>query len=259
MSDTVLQQLDAGVLELILNRPEKKNAFSNEQWAALAAALDAARENPAVACVLLRGAGGNFSSGVDLSAFSAGAGADNPFLETQRAVFDFDKPLVAAAQGVAVGGGATLLLHCDLIYVAPSLRLRFPFVSLALVPEFGSSYLLSASIGARRAAELMYTARWLSAQDALDYGIATAIVDDDEIVAQARDRALEIARWPVRALQETKSCLKAPQREALLAAAERERAGMMRLAGSAENIEAIRAIVERREADFAQFRERARG
>lgn len=257
MSDTVLSDGADGVLELMLNRPSRKNAFSNEQWLALAEALDTAREDPAVACVLLYGADGNFSSGVDIAAFSRREAEDgDAFLAAQRAVFDFDKPLVVAAQGVAIGGGATLLLHADLIYVAPSLRLRFPFVSLGLVPEFGSSYALGAMIGARRAAELMYGARWISAQEALDYGIATAVVADADLLAHARTKAREIARWPVPALQETKRCLKAPHRQALAAAAALERAGMMKLAGSAENIEAITALHERRAPDFARFRKR---
>jgi len=255
MSDTVLQQLNDGVLEIILNRPARKNAFSREQWLALADAINAARENPAIACVLLTGAGGNFSSGVDLSDFGGGdPSEEQPFYKTQRAMFAFDKPIIAAAQGVAVGGGATLLLHCDVIYVAPSLRLRFPFVNLGLVPEFGSSYTLSAMIGTRRAAELMYTAEWVNAQKALDVGIATAVIDDVEILTHARAKAHEIAQWPVRSLQETKRCMKAAQIDGLKVAGDIEQAGMMKLAGSPENIEAITAFIEKRPPNFAQFR-----
>jgi enoyl-CoA hydratase/carnithine racemase len=255
MSDTVIQQLGDGVLELTLNRPARKNAFNREQWLALADALNDARDNPAVACVLITGAGGNFSSGVDLADFGAGdPDEEQPFYRTQRAVFDFDKPLLAAAQGVAIGGGATLLLHCDVIYVAPSLRLRFPFVNLGLVPEFGSSYTLAAMIGTRRAAELMYTARWLTAQQALDYGIATAVIDDADLVSHARATAQEIAQWPVRSLQETKRCLKAAHTQALRVAGDIEQAGMMKLAGSPENIEAVTAFIEKRAPNFAQFR-----
>lgn len=255
MSDTVQQQFNDGVLEITLNRPARKNAFSREQWTALADAMNAARENPAVACVLLVGAGGNFSSGVDLADFGGGdPGEEQPFFKTQRAMFAFDKPIVAAAQGVAIGGGATLLLHCDVIYVAPSLRLRFPFVNLGLVPEFGSSYTLSAMIGTRRAAELMYTAQWVDAQKALEVGIATAIIDDATIVDHARAKAREIAQWPVRSLQETKRCMKAPHLAGMLAAGELEQAGMMKLAGSPENIEAVTAFIEKRSPNFAPFR-----
>jgi len=255
MSDTVLQQLNEGVLEITLNRPARKNAFSREQWVALADAMNAARENPAIACVLLTGIGGNFSSGVDLADFGGGdPNEEQPFFKTQRAMFAFDKPLVAAAQGVAVGGGATLLLHCDVIYVAPSLRLRFPFVNLGLVPEFGSSYTLSAMIGTRRAAELMYTAEWVSAQKAFEVGIATAVIDDAEILEHARAKAREIAQWPVRSLQETKRCMKAAHIEGMKAAGEIEQAGMMKLAGSPENIEAVTAFIEKRPPNFGQFR-----
>jgi enoyl-CoA hydratase/carnithine racemase len=255
MSDTVQQQFNDGVLEITLNRPARKNAFSREQWTALADAMNAARENPAVACVLLTGAGGNFSSGVDLSDFGGGdPNEEQPFFKTQRAMFAFDKPVVAAAQGVAIGGGATLLLHCDVVYVAPSLRLRFPFVNLGLVPEFGSSYTLSAIIGTRRAAELMYTAEWVNAQKAFDVGIATAVIDDAEILEHARAKTSEIAQWPVRSLQETKRCMKAPHMAGMQAAGGLEQAGMMKLAGSPENIEAVTAFIEKRAPNFAQFR-----
>jgi len=254
MSETVLQQLKDGVLEITLNRPARKNAFSREQWTALADAMNAAKDNPAVACVLLTGTGGNFSSGVDLSDFGGGdPNEEQPFFKTQRAMFAFDKPLLAAAQGVAVGGGATLLLHCDVIYVAPSLRLRFPFVSLGLVPEFGSSYMLQAMIGSRRAAELMYTAEWVTAQKAFDVGIATAVIDDEMILDHARAKAREIAQWPVRSLQETKRCMKAPHAQSLVSAGELEQQGMMRLAGSPENIEAVTAFLEKRAPDFSKF------
>ena len=102
------------------------------------------------------------ASGVDLADFGESEG-EHPFNACARKLVNFDKPVVSAAKGVAVGGGATLLLHTDVVYVGESLRMRFPFTSLGLVPEWGSSYQLQAVIGARRAAELMYTSEWLDA------------------------------------------------------------------------------------------------
>jgi enoyl-CoA hydratase/carnithine racemase len=253
VSDTVLQALDDGVLTLTLNRPARKNAFSREQWAAFADALEAAQQDSRVAVVLLTGAAGNFSSGTDLTEF-ADAGAEHPFARCARAVCGFDKPLVGAATGIAVGGGATLLLHCDLLYVGEGLRMRFPFVNLGLVPEFASSYRLQAAIGPRRAAELLFTAQWITAARALETGMATAVLPDAELADHALARAREIAVWPVRALQETKRTLLAAHRSGLEAALRVEDEGMMRCVGSPENNEAIAAFLEKRPADFRKFR-----
>lgn len=253
MSDTVLQQLSEGVLTLTLNRPSRKNAFSREQWSTFAEALEQARENPAVAVVLLCGAGGNFSSGTDLNEFSEADG-EHPFARCAAIVCDFDKPLIGAAAGIAVGGGATLLFHCDILYVGESLRMRLPFVSLGLVPEFGSSYQLQASIGTRRAAELFFTAEWIDAQRALQTGIATAVVPDAALLEHAQAKAGQIARWPTSALQQTKRILKQAHHAGLQAALAAEADGMSRTVGSPENIEAISAFIEKRAADFSKFR-----
>lgn len=248
MSDTVLQHREGGLLILTLNRPAKKNAFNREQWAAFRDALLAAGCDDSVRAVLVTGAGGNFSSGVDLNDMaSADAGVEHPFESCARAVAFFEKPLIGAASGVAVGGGATLLLHCDVIYVGESLRMRFPFVNLGLVPEFASSYMLQAIIGARRAAELMYTAEWINAQRAVEAGIATAAFSDDVLMDHALAKAREIAQWPLNALRETKRTLKAHQREGLERGFEVESAGMMKQAGSPENIEAVMAFLEKRQ------------
>lgn len=256
MSKEILGQLyDEGVLHLQFNRPEKKNAFNRPAWRTLADQLNQAKDNPAIACVLLSGAGKDFSAGMDLSDFAGGDDAqEHPFYAAQQAVIDFDKPLIAAAKGSAVGGGATLLFHCDIVYVGESLKMRLPFVNLGLVPEFAASYMLQAVIGARRAAELFYTAEWINAERALECGIATAIYADDILDSQAMIKAQEIAQWPVRALQETKRCLKAAHQDALAKAMIIERAGMDKLAGSPENIEAVMAFMEKRPADFKQFR-----
>jgi enoyl-CoA hydratase/carnithine racemase len=253
MSNTILKEFIDGVLLITLNRPQRKNAFSGESWLALAATLDSAREDSRVACVVLVGAGDDFSSGMDLADFSSGDGnpaEEQPFYQAQRAVLDFDKPMIGAAKGIAIGGGATLLFHCDLVYVGQSLRMRLPFVSLGLVPEFASSYLLQANIGAQRAAELMYTAEWIDADKAVDVGIARQKYPDSELLQRALEKAREIAQWPVRSLQETKRCMKVAHAPALEAAVQLEKEGMEKMAGSPENVEAVMAFLEKRKADF---------
>jgi enoyl-CoA hydratase/carnithine racemase len=254
MSDTVLQQLDDdGVLLITLNRPQRKNAFSNEQWLAFRDALQAADKNPAVACLVITGAGKDFSSGVDLNDFSEADG-EHPFAISAKALVDFDKPIVSAAKGVAIGGGATLLLHTDVIYVGKSLRMRFPFTALGLVPEWGSSYQLQAIIGARKAAELMYTSEWINADKAVSLGIASAQFADEDVLEQSMIKAREIAQWPVNSLVETKRLMRSVHRAAIHSAMGGETEGMARLAGTPENIEAVVAIMEKRKPDFKQFR-----
>lgn len=253
MSDTVLKELSDGLLTLTLNRPEKKNSFNNEQWRAFTAAILDAQVDDHVSCVLVTGAGKDFSSGVDLSSFGEDDGGEHPFEACARAVTGFDKPLVMAAKGVAVGGGATLTFHADLLYVGESLRMRLPFVNLGLVPEFASSYMLQQNIGAQQAAELFYTAEWIDAARAVETGIAARAYADDELLERATEKAREIAQWPVNSLRETKRTLKIVHEQGIKAALAAEHDGMQAQAGSPENIEAITAFMEKRQPDFRKL------
>lgn len=251
MSDLILTENRDGVLVVTFNRPEKKNAINTQMWVDLRETFKAAAADDDVVCVLLCGAGDNFCSGVDLSSFGdVGEGEEHPFESAARAVVEFDKPLVAAAQGVAIGGGATVLFHADIVYVGESLRMRLPFASLGLVPEWGSSYMLQANIGAQRAAELFYTAEWVDADKALEVGIAAAVLPDVDLFDHALSKAREIAQWPVNSLREIKRSLRLHHLESIDAAIVAEQAGMQRQAGSPENIEAITAFIEKRPPDF---------
>lgn len=241
-----------GVRLLTLNRPAKKNAINNALWLALRDAFTAAEADPAIRCLVLTGAGGNFSAGVDLSSFGdSPAEGEHPFNSCARAVAGFGKPWIGAATGVAVGGGATILFHADVCYVGESLRMRLPFAALGLAPEFASSYMLQANIGAQQAAELFYTAEWIDAGRAVSTGIAARSFPDEELHEAALAKAAEIARWPVSALKEIKATLRHPHRQAIADALALEDAAMTRLAGSADNIEAITAFLEKREPKFS--------
>ena len=253
MTEQLSSENRDGVLVVTFNRPEKKNAINTAMWVALKDIFRAAAEDDAVRCVLLCGAGDNFCAGVDLASFGeTGPDDEHPFEAAARAVVEFDKPMVAAAQGVAVGGGATILFHADIVYVGESLRLRLPFASLGLVPEWGSSYMLQANIGAQRAAELFYTAEWVDANKALDCGIAAAVLPDHDLFEHAYNKAREIAQWPVNSLREIKRSLRIHHLPALDTAISAEQAGMERQAGSPENIEAITAFMEKRPPNFGK-------
>lgn len=253
MSNTVLKELNDGILLLTLNRPEKKNSFNVEQWTAFAAELDAARVDDDVNVVVITGAGSDFSAGQDLR--DAGVpGALQAYRITERAVVDFDKPLIAAAKGVAVGGGATILFHSDVLYVGESLRMRLPFNSLGMAPEFASSYMLQMLIGPQRAAELLFTTEWIDADKALETGIAARKFKDDELLQKAMAKAAEIAQLPLSSLLETKRCLKVAHKAGIEAALKVEQEAMDRLAGGPASIEAMMAFMEKRKPNFRNLK-----
>ena len=238
--------LEHRILHIRFNRPEKKNAFNRAGWLGLRDALVRAREDDDVSVVVLSGAGKDFSAGVDLTDFAGDPNEQPPFEQMMDELCKLDKPLLAAAKGVAIGFGATALFHCDVVYVGESLRMRLPFVNLGLVPEAASSYLLQVMIGSRRAAELFYTAEWIDAARALEAGIATRVLADDELLTITLEKAAEIAQWPMRSLRATKRCLMEAHRAGIAAARKAEMDGMVQQAGSPENVEAIMAFMEKR-------------
>ena len=239
---TVLEETRDGVLLLTLNRPQRRNAFNDQQYDDVRTALAEAQEDADVRVVVITGAGGAFSAGQDIDEMGSGRGF-TPFVD-QLCVFD--KPLIAAVNGVAVGIGLTMLPHCDLVYVGESARLRAPFTALGLVCEAGSSLLLPLVIGAQRAAELLFTAQWIDAEQAVDLGLAARLFPDQELLPAALATAREIAAQPPTAVQQTKRLLLATRLEALHAARAREDAVQARRLGSPENVAAIRAFQQKR-------------
>jgi enoyl-CoA hydratase/carnithine racemase len=245
---------DDGVLTVTFNRPQKKNAFNRALWLGSRDALNQAREDDRVSVAVLTGAGEDFSAGVDLTDFGGDEDEPQPYDLFMEALCAFDKPLLAAARGFGIGGGATILLHCDVVYVGQSVRLRFPFANLGLVTEFAASYLMPAVLGLQQASELLFTAEWIDADRALQTGIAKAVFPDHELLQKAQEKAREMAQWPLSALREIKRCLKLPHEAGIKAALAAEREGMRKLAGSPENIEAVTAFLEKREPDFKKLK-----
>lgn len=248
--ETVLESLAGGVLRLTLNRPAQRNAFNTIQWRELRAALADARANDAVRAVVLTGAGGAFSAGQDLSEMAqsttAPAGGEHPFGAFLDELCAFDKPLVAAVNGVAVGIGLTILLHCDFVYVAEGARLRAPFVTLGVVPEAASSHLLPLLIGWRATQELLFGDGWLDAERAAELGLANRLCAPGELLAIADAKAAALAALPPEALRHTKRLLLATRDAEVRAARAREDAAFRVRVGSPENLEAVRAFFEKR-------------
>jgi enoyl-CoA hydratase/carnithine racemase len=244
---------DDRVLRVTLNRPTKKNALSRAMYVTLTAALAEAEANAAIRVVLFSGGSAAFTAGNDVNDFLA-AGRDlKPATQFIAALSQATKPMVAAVNGVAVGIGATMLLHCDLVYVGRSASLAFPFLNLALIPECGSTALLPAAIGLPRATRLLYFGETISGDEAARLGIATEAVDDDKVQGHAAARAHLLAQRAPQALMLTRALLRRPFAGALADATQRELEGFARLLDSAEAREALTAFKEKRPPDFSKF------
>jgi enoyl-CoA hydratase/carnithine racemase len=244
---TVLQiEDDGGARLLTLNRPEAKNAFNEKLWNATSDALEAALDDDDIGCVVITGAPGAFSAGADLAEMAdppeIPEGAQRGFYRFMDVIEAFDKPLVAAVNGVAVGIGLTLLPHCDLVFIARSARLRAPFVNLGVTTEAGSSASLAATMGWHDAAYAIFTAGWIDAETALRSGLAWRLSDDDQVVGDAMEVAREIGAMPVNALRTTKR-LMIESRGGWREARRREDEVFPSLIGSDENIAALTAFL----------------
>ena len=253
MPDDVEVTRDDRVLRVTLNRPTKKNALTRAMYAALAAALAQAEADAAVRVVLFSGGSGAFTAGNDLNDFLA-AGRDltaaTAFI---TALSQASKPMVAAVNGVAVGIGATMLLHCDLVYVGRTASISFPFLNLALVPECGSTALLPAAIGLPRATELLYFGEMTSGEEAAHMGLVTAAVDDEKVQEHAAAQARRLAERAPRALMLTRALLRGPFASAIAEANRRELEAFARLLDSVEAREALTAVKEKRPPDFSKL------
>lgn len=251
--ETVIEELKDGVLLVTLNRPRQRNAFNRAMWRDAGDALGDARSNDEVRVVVVTGAEGAFTAGQDLREMGSpsGEGEDNGFGRFMDRLCALDKPLIAAVNGVGVGIGLTLLLHCDYVYIARGARLRAPFVTLGVVPEAASSYLLPAVIGYRRAIDLLFESDFIDAERTVELGIATQLCEPDELLPAALERARRLAAKPLGALRYTKRLLLATREEQVRAARAREDEAFGVRVGSPENVEAIRAFVEKREPDFS--------
>jgi enoyl-CoA hydratase/carnithine racemase len=209
MQDHVVFEKAEDIAVVRLNRPEKKNALTLAMYRGLIDALEQTESDDGVRVILITGTADCFTAGNDLADF-ASASSDGPrdavfFLEKLRAA---QKPVIAAAEGLAIGIGTTMLLHCDLVYAGASARFQLPFVSLGLCPEAGSSVILPAMVGHQFAAELLFFGEPFTAEQARDYGLVNQVRPDGEVFQFAMSRARQLAAKPVPALRATKALLR---------------------------------------------------
>ena len=256
MSDIITEH-SGSILRIQLNRPAKKNAMTSSMYVTLADLLNDAAKDEEVRVVLWQGAGDSFSAGNDVEDFlknPPGPG-ESPQARLMNALINFDKPLVAAVQGAAIGGGTTMLTHCDFVYAAESAKFQMPFINLGLVPEFGSSYSLPMRIGHLRAAELILLGLPFDARRAAELGLVTRVVSDEKLMATATETANKLAQKPIGALRASKRLLKLSSREQLEQAIKLEGEEFALRVRSAEAREAFTAFIEKRPADFTRIKQ----
>jgi enoyl-CoA hydratase/carnithine racemase len=254
----VLRCEDRDRIRLVtLDRPEALNAFNDDLYDAVRDALLDAAERPELAVVVVTGQGRAFSAGQDLEELASPRrhddGLPHGFPSFIEAVATFQKPLVAAVNGIGVGIGMTMLPHCDLVLMAEDARLRAPFVRLGVTAEAGSTLLLPAVIGWGATAHLLYTAAWLDAERAVELGLAWRKLPAESLLGEALALAGEIAAMPVASLVATKKLLLAARQGAVRTALDREDQVFAGLAGGPANREAIAAFRERRDPDFTKL------
>jgi enoyl-CoA hydratase/carnithine racemase len=244
-----------GVATIEIARPEKKNALTMAMYEAMADALYDAQLDSSVRAVLITGQPGIFTSGNDLEDFMKRPpqDMDSPVFKFMKALLDCEKPVVAAVTGAAIGIGTTMLLHCDLVYVADDARLAMPFVGLGLVPEYASSLLIPKLVGHVKATELLLLGDPFTGPQAVEFGIANAVLPAAEVVSHARRMAERFTQLPPGAVKDSKRLMRAPAAEQVMSVIQSEAALFGQRLRSPEAREAFQAFFEKRKPDFSKF------
>jgi enoyl-CoA hydratase/carnithine racemase len=236
------------VARVRFDRLDKKNAITAQMYLQLAEALAAADADREVRAILLHGSADCFTSGNDVGDFleRPPAGEGSPTWRLFEVMPSLSKPVVAAVGGPAVGIGATMLLHCDLVYAAPNARFQLPFVPLGIVPEFGSTFLLPLLAGYQRAAELLLLGQPFTAQKAYEAGIVTAVVPQENLLQEAEKSAAALAALPAESIRLTKRLMKARYRQTVAETIAEEGRIFRERLNSPEAKQALSAFLEKR-------------
>lgn len=216
MTEHILIERRGAVQIIRMNRPDKKNALTRAMYAAFSAALRAADADPEIRVNVVFGVPGAFSAGNDLADFMAvamGGDGGGEVWDFLLALAESEKPLVSGVDGIAVGIGTTLNLHCDLTFATPRTVFKTPFVDLGLVPEAGSSLLAPALLGRQQAFALLGLGEGFSAERARDAGMIYAVVEEERLEAETLAAAEAIAAKPPQALKISRDLMRAPRDE----------------------------------------------
>lgn len=255
MSSHIECEREGGVALVFIRRPERKNALTAAMYTALATLIARLDDDPEVRVLLIAGTDDCFTAGNDLTDFVTHppTGPDSPVFRFLATLAACRKPVVAAVNGVAVGVGTTLLLHCELIYAAEDARFQMPFVNLGLCPEAASSLLLPRLVGYPRAAEWLLLGEPFDAEQAFEAGLINAVLPREMVLVTALERAQALAERPAAAVRLTKALLKQRDAAAVQAALVEEGRAFVARLGSPEAQEAFAAFAEKRKPDFSRF------
>jgi len=244
-----------GVASIEIARPEKKNALTRAMYQEMADALVAVNSDKSVRAVLIQGQPNIFTSGNDIEDFMSSPPRDEeaPVFQFMRALVGCEKPVIAAVNGAAIGIGTTLLLHCDLVYVADDARLAMPFVGLGLVPEFASSLIVPRLLGHAKAAEKLLLGDPFTGADAAECGIANAVLPAAEVANHARRVAERFNTLAPSAVRESKRLMRRHSAEQVQETIKVEAEIFGARLRSPEAMEAFQAFFQKRAPDFSKF------
>lgn len=257
-SPPILSTRDGGVLTLRFNRAEKKNAMTQVMYAALVEAINAAATDTSVRVLVIASSGDSFTAGNDMVDFmkvatSGGGGGDSAVIRFMNALAAFPKPVVAAVNGLAIGIGVTLLLHCDLIYAGEGSRFTMPFVNIGIVPEYASTYLMPRIMGHARAMEMVLLGEPFSAAHAKECGLVNEVLPNAQVEARAMERAQKLASQPPNAIRTAKRLMKRWTERTVADAIPLEAFQFVPMLSQPEAQEAIGAFLQKRKPDFSKF------
>jgi enoyl-CoA hydratase/carnithine racemase len=253
MSD-ILTHIDAGVMTITFNRLDKKNSITSTMYAAMAEALAQAGADPAVRVVVFQGHESIFSAGNDIGDFlnQPPTTQESPVFRFLRGIATFEKPLLAAVAGPAVGIGTTMLFHCDLVYAGDNAAFSMPFVNLGLCPEAASSLLAPRMFGYHRAAEALLMGEPFFAEAAQEVGLVNRVVPPTEVNGYAQAQARKLAAKPLTSLIATKRLMKGDT-QAVLQKMDEEGQSFGRMLREPAAKEAFGAFMEKRKPDFSKL------
>lgn len=255
--ENVVVETKDRIVTLRINRPDKKNALADRIYRALASEIRKADADEDVRVLIITGTADSFTAGNDMVDFLSQKGTfeTTGACDFMKALMEFRKPAIAAVNGLAIGIGVTMLLHCDYAYAAESASFRMPFVSIGIAPEYASTYLLPVSLGHRRAVELLYTGEKFDGKTAKDAGLVNEVVPDAQLMTRALAQAAKLVAQPPATLRACKQLLLAAMRAPVMEAFDREVVELNRMIRSnPEATEAMTAFMQKRKPDFSKFK-----
>lgn len=259
MTDLIRFEIDRRVATITLNRPDKLNAFTDEMLDHWVAALEACRVDPEVRAIVITGTGRAFTTGGDVEGFGASAAQTPAAIRDRvvqgiqrlpRKIAEIDKPVIAALNGLATGGGLDVALACDIRFAAQSARLAQTYARMGLIPGGGGAYLLPRIVGMAKALEMLWSSDWVEAQEAQRMGLVNQVVPDAELMAHTYAFAHKVAEAAPLSVQLIKRVARLSFGQNLDTALEIAAAHLPLARASADHLEAVSAFKEKRAPRF---------